>query len=83
MGQVGAHGNYETLFLCRFDPVVPLDRERCQYREERPGWLLPSMLARLCRSVHRNSVAEKSNMILFGAKIRVPFVSPSGDPPAR
>ena len=26
MGQVGAYGNYgETLFLCKFEPIVPLD----------------------------------------------------------
>ena len=31
MGKVGAHGNYgETLFLCRFDPIVRSSRKRRQ-----------------------------------------------------
>jgi DsbC/DsbD-like thiol-disulfide interchange protein len=40
MGQVGAHGNYgETLFLCKFEPIVPLDRGSVVKISGKASWL--------------------------------------------
>ena len=86
MGQVGAHGNYgETLFLCRFDPVVPLDRGSVVKISGRASWLACS---RQCRP----GFADLSIEIPVAEKIEYdPFWRPKfesfrqtlpGDPPA-
>ena len=79
MGQVGAHGNYgETLFLCRFDPVVPLDRGSVVKISGRAsGWPAPVNAGRalpICSS--KFSGGKKSNMILFGGRSSSPFGKP-------
>ena len=86
MGQVGAHGNYgETLFLCRFDPVVPLDRGSVVKISGRASWLACS---RQCRPGFADLFIE----IPVAEKIEYdPFWRPKfesfrqtlpGDPPA-
>jgi DsbC/DsbD-like thiol-disulfide interchange protein len=40
MGQVGAHGNYgETLFLCKFEPIVPLGQGSIVKISGKASWL--------------------------------------------
>ena len=86
MGQVGAYGNYgETLFLCRFDPVVPLERGSVVKISGRASWLACS---RQCRPGFADLFIE----IPVAEKIEYdPFWRPKfesfrqtlpGDPPA-
>jgi thiol:disulfide interchange protein DsbD len=85
MGKVGAHGNYgETLFLCKFEPIVPLDRGSVVKISGKASWLACS---RQCQP----GFAELFIDIPVGEKIEYdPFWKPRfesfretlpGDPP--
>jgi len=85
MGKVGAHGNYgETLFLCKFEPIVPLERGSVVKISGKASWLACS---RQCQP----GFAELFIDIPVGEKIEYdPFWRPRfesfretlpGDPP--